>query len=81
MAGQQREQIADSDYATYLDTRRSTSGGVIRLGGSAMSSFFRDPGDHRGGNFGGRVRGHVRDREGGTISPSGIGLYQACPRE
>ena len=42
---------------------------------------FEGPGDHRGGDFGGRVRDHVGDRERGTISPSGTGLYHAFPRE
>ena len=39
----------------------------LRLGGTfgrwRYKVVFEGPGDHHGGNFGGRVRGHVGDRE------------------
>ncbi|CAM9349753.1 unnamed protein product, partial [Ascophyllum nodosum] len=33
--------FVDSDHATCLDTRRSTSGGTVLLGGGAISWFSR----------------------------------------
>ena len=57
----------------------------LRWGGTSRRWHYQlvseDPSDHRGGNFGGRVCGHVGEYEGGTASPSGIDLYHACPRE
>ena len=70
--------FVDSDNSTCVDTRRSASGGAVLLGGGAIGW---DPGDDRGANFGDGVRGHVGDCAGGTICPSGTGLYHAFFRE
>ena len=69
--------FVDLDHAVYLDTPQ-----VGRyVWAVALSAGFQGPRRSCGGNFGGTVRGHVGDRKGGNISPSGTGLYHACPRE